>query len=290
MTPLFFAALFAASLIASPAPLPLHLEEFRKSSVAELSSLYALSPDAATRPFDIEFVASRPPVIPGSWRMLPRFAAGGALPHENRLVVVEARTGEFPFGNAAQTLRHEISHLLLFRSIGSRAPRWFDEGLALRASGEWEGDRSILSLFFGRAARISLPRIESDFSAGETEARRSYDLARGFVEFLFPESPGLTAFLLQVRERDSFDEAFARRFGTSPEKKFDQWIHGKPILVRLLLTVGSEGTIFFVAALLIPIAAWIVRKRRRQIAESKEPDAPPRLRRPRLPGRLWDDE
>ncbi len=274
-----FLAAIALSRLSFAAPLPANLEPARAAAISQLAFLYGVPPAVAAAPIEIDYVTGRPPAIPASWKMLPSFAAGGALPAESRLIVVEARTGNFPFGDPAQTLRHEISHVLLYRSIGGRAPRWLDEGLALRVSGEWSAELSPGSLVAGRLRPLSLDRIETDFVAGESEARRSYELARGFVSRLFPTPADLSGFLNDVRARGSFNEAFVLRFGESPGEAFERWTREMPIVLRLLLAIGSEGLLFGAGALLLPIAALLLRRRRKvqldRIEREREIERPP---------------
>lgn len=266
------AVVLLVAAAAKAGPLPAGLEPVRDAAIGQLGALYALPPEVAARPAEIEYVG-RKEAIPPSWQLIPRYAAGAAQPAANRLIVVEARTGRYPFGDPAQTLRHELSHILLFRSVGP-VPRWLDEGLAMRAAGEWSGEISPAAMLAGGFRRLTLDRLEADFAGGESETRRSYELARGFASSLFPTPADLTGFLLEVRARHSFREAFLLRFGRTPEEAFDRWTGEMPLLLRIILTVGSDGLFLGAALLLVPLAWLAVRRRRKKVLERMEPDVP----------------
>ena len=147
------------------------------------------------------------------------------------MVVVLSRCGPYPFGDAPQTLQHELSHILLPRALGFAPPRWFDEGLAMRVSAEWGlRDEWFAALALPAVAHGSwhLDRVEADFAGGESEVRRSYALAKGFVRDLFRDDADLSAFLAEARRDGSVDIAFRLRFGTSPDGAFRNWAKHLP--------------------------------------------------------------
>lgn len=66
------------------------------------------------------------------------------------LIAVKAPRLREPGGDYAGTLRHELVHLLLFRSIGyDRLPQWLNEGLAMYLSNQhyWDGAMRIAVMF-----------------------------------------------------------------------------------------------------------------------------------------------
>ena len=62
----------------------------------------------------------------------PSWGAGIALPG-SRTILIRADAGDL-----STTLRHELAHLVLHGAIRTRVPRWFDEGYAAFAAGEWD--------------------------------------------------------------------------------------------------------------------------------------------------------
>ena len=93
--------------------------------------------------------------LPPGWEGVPEWAAGVARPAESRILVVRSRTGRFPFGDVAQTLGHELSHVYLARTLGFSPPRWLDEGLAESAS---DGKPLMLLVHASWCSRCCAPR------------------------------------------------------------------------------------------------------------------------------------
>ncbi len=90
----------------------------------------------------------------------PAWGAGLMIPGA-RLVVVRLDGGD-PY----QTLRHELAHVVLHRTVTERVPLWFDEGYASFASGE-----------YGRMAAL---RLNLAVVAGRVPSLRALDgLLRG---------------------------------------------------------------------------------------------------------------
>lgn len=261
---LLLALLFGSARRGSAQQFPEGLAGSGGETIGRLSLLYGLDPGVAGTGVVVELAPGNPPRVPPGWGSIPSFAAGLAEPAAGRILLVPSRMGHFPFGDAAQTLRHELSHVLLRRSLGFVPPRWFDEGLAMRISGEWEGNLSVAALGSGGVGRLRLARIEEDFRAGESEVRRSYDLARGFVASLFPTGTDVTGFLIEARSRGSFNATFLLRFGETPEEAFDRWTSRMPFLLRLIAVVGTDALVFGAGAFLIPLGAWLVRGRKRE--------------------------
>ena len=66
----------------------------------------------------------------------PEYGAAIAVPSEQRIVMQGSRSGS-DAGDPRQVLRHELAHLALHEALGDLPPRWFDEGYASLAAGEW---------------------------------------------------------------------------------------------------------------------------------------------------------
>src|SRR5690349_16767014 len=62
----------------------------------------------------------------------PAWGAGIALPGA-RTILIRADQGDL-----TTTLRHELAHIVLHDAVRVRLPRWFDEGYASFAAGEWD--------------------------------------------------------------------------------------------------------------------------------------------------------
>ena len=269
---LTLSALLAVSCLS--AQVPQGMEAVRAESLRRLGTLYALPPEVARAPMEVTLFAGPAGATPPGWAGLPPFAAGAAQPALGRLVVHAGRSGRYPFGDSAQTLRHELSHVLLYRSLGYEPPRWFDEGLAMRAGSEWGApDSGFLGLALFRAARgtLTLEELDRDFVGGEVATRRSYAVARGFVRDLFPTDREVTAFLVEARNSRSIEATFLRRFGVSTDHAFRTWARDLPWWGEWLVFLGSPGLLWGLVLLLF-IAAVIASIRRRRRVYEQLPD------------------
>ncbi len=257
-------------LFASPAfpgDLPPKLEKIRIETIGRLGELYGLPEEERNRPIEI-LIADPSELDQHGWGGLPEYAAGAAHSQAGRLVVIPRRTGDYPFGDEGQTLIHELSHVLLYRALGFRPPRWFDEGLAMRAAGEWGfEDEWHMAFALRKAAQGDYPlsRVEGDFREGESRVRRSYVLARAFVSDLFPESEELTGFIESARAKQSVDKAFTSRYQKTADYVFFEWARERPVWRDWILVITSAKMVWIVALILFLVAAALSywRKRRK---------------------------
>lgn len=256
----------AAGVPAVPPSLGGVVEEAR----ARLEALYGVPPERRGEPLAVT-VAAVPQALPPSWAGLPAFAAGAAVEEEGRIVVVLSRCGRYPFGDPRQTLVHEVSHVILYRALGRRVPRWFDEGLAMRMSGEWgfsDEWNAALALREVARGRWRIEQMEADFARGEGAVRRSYALAKGFVRDLFPDEASLSLFLEEARRQRSFERAFALRFGRSPETAFQAWAKNLPWWGEWVVVLGSPGFLWTLILILFFAAVVAALRRRRRKYEA----------------------
>ncbi|MFP5355115.1 MAG: hypothetical protein ACLGIK_08170, partial [Gemmatimonadota bacterium] len=56
---------------------------------------------------------------------------------------MQGRRASSDAGDPIRVLRHELAHLALHEYLGDLPTRWFDEGYASYAAGEWDRDRVI---------------------------------------------------------------------------------------------------------------------------------------------------
>jgi len=232
---------------------------------ARLCALYSVPESACVAPLDLRVVPT-PADVPAEWSDLPSFAAGAAHAPSGRILIVSSRTGAYPFGDEAQTLRHELSHVFLYRGLGFLPPRWLDEGLAMRAAGEWGAPDewySALALPGVASGAWSLGRVEADFVRGEGQVRRSYALARGFVAALFRDDREVRDFVADARVRGSVDAAFLARFGLPPERAFQEWARRLPWWGPLATLFTSQPALWVGVTLLFLAAVWGASRRRR---------------------------
>ncbi len=250
--------------------LPAGLEEVRVETVDRLGRLYAVPVREQLRPIEIHVQGAGNSALPEEWRGMPPWAAAAAKSASGKIILFPGRTGRYPFGDLPQTLRHELSHVLLYRSLGFHPPRWLDEGLAMRAAGEWKTSDdmfSAIALLGVARGRFSIQRLEEDFRSGESKVRRSYALARAFVRDTFPDDTDLTRFLVESRRLGSVEKAFMRRFRATPQQAFQAWARNLPWWGEWMIWIGSPSTLWFLVVALFIVAAFLSYRRRKRIYE-----------------------
>ena len=193
----------------------------------------------------------------------PEWGAAIAFP-ESRRIVLHGRDAGARAGDPIGTLRHELAHLALHEALGDLPPRWFDEGYASYAAGEWGRDEAL-------ATSVALvlrpvPGIESlddYFTGGEQRADDGYALAHRAVAELasIDERRGLTLFFQYWKETGSMDRAVRQAYGLTLADFDQRWRdrtrrrYGGLALTADFALLGLLGGIT-----LLPL--WIARRRR----------------------------
>lgn len=193
----------------------------------------------------------------------PTWGAGVALPGSRTIVV---RTDA---GDPAATLRHELAHLALRRAVRIRMPRWFEEGYASYAAGEWSRlDALALNVSVLRGAVPELDQLDSTLRAGPSAAEASYALATSAVLDLARRHPSgsLAPLLRLLQEGVAWDDALRRSTGLNPGQFATAW--RRDVRRRYgLLTWLVAGGFWAAMAAAVMAAAWI---RRRQDIPRRE--------------------
>jgi hypothetical protein len=144
----------------------------------------------------------------------PEWGSAVAFP-DSRRIVMQGQGASADAGNPVDVLRHELAHMALHEFLGDRAPRWFDEGYASFAAGEW-GRQEILATNVALALRgmPTLDELEDSFSGGASTAQSAYALAYSAVAELsrLGGDRGLTLFLGYWRAA-SIERAMRQAYG-----------------------------------------------------------------------------
>lgn len=155
----------------------------------------------------------------------PEWGAAIAFPSRQR-IVMHGRDQGAASGDPRITLRHELAHLILFEKLGPGVPRWFDEGYASFAAGEW-GREEIFSTSIGLVWRglPTLAGLDSGFYGGSERAQRSYALAHRAVAELARLDPerGLGLLFGHWQREGTFERALRRAHGMSSEEFEKHW-------------------------------------------------------------------
>jgi hypothetical protein len=203
----------------------------------------------------------------------PGWGAGIALPSSHTIMIrADAR-------DAAGTLRHELAHLALRRAIRSPVPRWFDEGYAAYAAGEWgRMDAIAINLAVLRGAVPDLDDLNGALRGSESDASLAYGLAMTAVMDLARRHPdhSLTPLLALLTEGVPFDSALRRSTGLTHGQFTVAW--QKDVRRRYgVLGWLTLGGLWLVLAVAVMISAWVRRnldRPRRAALDIGWPDPP----------------
>ncbi len=198
----------------------------------------------------------------------PSWVSGYALPGMATIVLFPARVPSYPDRTLDALFEHELAHLLLDRAARGRPlPRWFHEGLATVAAREWGiEDRARFAVaVLGRRPR-SLSELDEGFLGSAAAATRSYALSAALLRhFIDRFGSGFVAETLRaVAAGVSFEEAFRRATGTSPEVAAAVFFR-RETLWNTWVPFLTSTTALWMAITLLTLFA--IRARRRRDAE-----------------------
>lgn len=224
---------------------------------AEARLLIAIAPDAAR---------FREWIGPAA----PEWGAAVAFPDRQRIVMQGSSAGS-DAGDPRDVLRHELAHLALHEFLGDLPPRWFDEGYASFAAGEW-GREQMLATNVALAVRgaPSFAALDSAFFGGAGRASAAYALAHRAVAELYALDPerGLSLFFAYWKETGSLDTALRRAYGLTLdgfEKYWRQRTRRRYGALALAADLAILGTVLL--AVIVPLAISRRRRNRRRLSE-----------------------
>jgi hypothetical protein len=194
----------------------------------------------------------------------PDWGAAIAIPDEHRIVMQGSGAGSGA-GDPRAVLRHELAHLALHEDLGDLPPRWFDEGYAGYAAGEW--DRSdVLSASVGLVLHgipASLDSLEDGFHGGASRASGAYALAYRAVTDLAALDPqrGLSLFFRYWKETRSMDRAMRQAYGLTQSGFEAQWRTRTMRRYGTLAVLANLSVLFALLAFLLVPLLWVRRRR-----------------------------
>ncbi|MFW5947296.1 MAG: peptidase MA family metallohydrolase [Gemmatimonadota bacterium] len=224
---------------------------------------------------------------------VPEWGAGVADPVAGRIVLPTYDWERTPPRGVYTTLRHELAHVALQRYLGrARTPRWFTEGYAQWAAGEWRWESAwrLRLAFLGRTAP-PLDSLTLRWPVGEADARVAYLLSASAVVYLVDRSGerGLRIFLERWRELQDFDTALRRTYGVTLGQFEEDWRAYVKRSYGWTVLLGQSLVFWLVAALLL-VVLYVIRRRRdrarlEQLRATEPPDEPAYWEHPlRRPG------
>lgn len=224
--------------------------------------------EEAGKPIRVQLLAESSAAAAGA----PRWIAGWAYGALGTVVLLPERTPSYPDGSLDELLRHEVTHVLVYRAAAGReVPRWFHEGAAMELSRPWGiDDRSRLTLALLLNERVPIASLDRRFAGSEGEVQRAYAisgaLVRELVHAFGPEVIG--AILQRVAIGLDFDQAFRRSTGVELAgfeagfwRRYSLWYRWLPIL--------TSGLTLWLVITLLALWAGAVRSRRRAELEAR---------------------
>jgi hypothetical protein len=195
----------------------------------------------------------------------PEWGVAFAFPVERR-VVLHGHRGGARAGDPLAVLRHELAHLALHEALGDLPPRWFDEGYASFAAGEWGRDDVLatnfaLAIAFGRIP--TLAGLDSAFEGGTTGAQAAYAFSYRAVAELAALDPsrGLSLLFAYWGRERSLERAMRQAYGLTLagfelrwQQSTRQRYGGLAVITDMSAAVLTLGV--FVGPL------WLMRRRR----------------------------
>jgi hypothetical protein len=173
-------------------------------------------------------------------------------------------------GDPLVALRHELVHLALNDYVQSRVPRWFDEGYATWASGEWDegsGWQIRLALLGGGAPPLGSLRL--GWPGAEADARLAYLLSASAVRFLAARAgnDSFAAFLAEWRRSHDFDGALRGVYGITATRFESEWREMVKRRYGWLAALSQVGIFWGVVAVLLVLLTIPRRRRNREKLE-----------------------
>jgi hypothetical protein len=206
----------------------------------------------------------------------PEWGSAVAFPDARRVVLQGRRAGS-DAGDPLQVLRHELAHLALHEFQGDLPSRWFDEGYASFAAGEW-GRTEMLATNVALALRgmPTLDELEESFEGGTAAAQSAYALAyRAVAEMAqLDQQHGLTLFFRYWRTERSFERAMRSAYGITSSEFERRWRSRTRRQYGMLALLGNL-TIATLLLLLVLAPLYVMRRRRdrERLARMREADA-----------------
>jgi hypothetical protein len=193
----------------------------------------------------------------------PEWGAAIAFPRLQR-IVMQGRSAGSDAGDPIQVFRHELAHLALHEYLGDLPPRWFDEGYASYAAGEWGREETLTtSLALLARGMPSLDSLDARFYGGAGDAEEAYALAFRAVADLASQDQarGLGLFFRYWRESGRFEVAVRQAYGITAagyEQLWQQRTRRRYGALALVANLSLATSVFLV--LFLPL--YVNRRRR----------------------------
>jgi MYXO-CTERM domain-containing protein len=207
-----------------------------------------------------EMARLAPPEVPP-----PAYASGVAYPSMRLVLLTMTAPATSEGVDLDEVFRHELAHIALRDAVGAtHVPLWFNEGVAVHASGEHPWMR-VQALWNAAVSDTLLPLADVDaaFPEGRYEVSVAYAQAADLVRFLRRDADRerFATLLARMRKGQPFASALTDAYGTDLRTLEYQW-HEDVKRRFSVVPMITGGSILWVAALAILVAAFVKRRRR----------------------------
>ncbi|MBC7789313.1 MAG: hypothetical protein H7Z74_05175 [Anaerolineae bacterium] len=193
----------------------------------------------------------------------PEWGVAIAVPRERR-IIMQGRSASSEAGNPVRVFRHELAHLALHEALEDLPPRWFDEGYASYAAGEW-GREEILATSIALVVRRipSLDSLDNEFHSGSSRASAAYALAYRAVSDIarLDSQRGLTLFFRYWAEERDIERAFRAAYGITLHDFERRW---KERTIRRygVIALVADFTLVIGLFMLLVLPLYVTRRKR----------------------------
>lgn len=194
---------------------------------------------------------------------VPAYASGVAYPEIGLVLLTLAPSYPNQRLDLGEVFRHELAHLAVYDAGGGRTvPRWFNEGLAVHASGEASMVR-LKTLWTATLADrlIPLAALDRTFPAEPTVTDVAYAEAADVVRFLLRQRDQARFVSLFERLRDGrpFEVALRDAYGVGRDELEAEWRADVARRYTFWPVLLSGGGVWLLAFVLL---GWAWRRRR----------------------------
>ena len=186
----------------------------------------------------------------------PSWGAGIAVPGAHTILI------RADAGDLFTILRHELAHLVLHDAIRTRIPRWFDEGYAAYAAGEWDRIAALsLNLSVARGGVPDLDELNGALRGSAASVGPAYALAMSAVTRLAERNPTrtLTPLLDRLGRGVEFGDAVRETTGLNLGQFSADWIGTVRRRYGLISWLAAGGLWAVIATLVLALGG--VRRR-----------------------------
>jgi hypothetical protein len=205
------------------------------------------------------------PALAPEGEQVPDYAAGVAYTSVHAVVLTLQAPDTWEAPNLAEVLKHELTHVALADAVAyHHVPRWFDEGLAIRESGESPYLRT-KELWDATVGRRLLPLADLDrgFPSDHYEVTEAYAESADFVRFLMRDADRARfgSLLQRVRSGVAFDRTLDDAYGADTRKLEFEWHEELSRRFGIIPTLTGGGLLWILVTGLA-VVAWMKKRRR----------------------------